>query len=56
MTLIESKCSSTDKWILKMQYINIAERYSDVKKRENMKFAGKRIELENTILNEGTQT
>jgi hypothetical protein len=52
MKLKEPECSSIDKWILKMQHINIIEYYPD----ENMTFAGKWIELENTILSEVIQS
>ena len=52
----QSKCSSTEKWIQKLWYIYTMEYYSTIKNNEFMKFVGKWIELENTILSEVTQS
>jgi hypothetical protein len=46
------KCPLTDEWIMKMWYIYTMEYYSSVKKSLIMKFAGKWMELEKTMLSE----
>jgi hypothetical protein len=51
----EPKCPSTEEWIHEM-YIYPMESYSAIKNDEIMKFLGKRIELENIILGEVTQS
>jgi hypothetical protein len=43
-------------WIQKMWFIYTMEYYSVIKNEDIMKFAGKWMELENTILSEVTQT
>ena len=45
-----------DEWIQKMWYIYIMEYYSAIIKNELMNFLGKRLELENIILSEVTQS
>jgi hypothetical protein len=52
----EPRCSSTEKWIQKMCYIYTMEYYSAIKNNEFMKFLGKWIYLEDTILSEVTQS
>jgi hypothetical protein len=49
------KSPSTDEWIRKMWYLNIAEYYSVTKKNEIMSFVGTWIELEITMLSEISQ-
>jgi hypothetical protein len=46
----------TDEWIQKMWFIYTMEYYSAIKNADILTFAGKWIELENTILSEITQT
>jgi hypothetical protein len=48
-------CPTIDKWIRKLWYLYTLEFYSDTKKNEILLFAGKWMELENIILNEGIQ-
>ena len=51
------RCPSTEEWIKKMWHIYTMEYYSAEKKINGiMKFTGKWIELEETILNEVTQS
>jgi hypothetical protein len=50
----ESRCSSTEDWIQKMWYIYTTEYYSAIKKNEFIKFLGKWMDLEGTILSEVT--
>jgi hypothetical protein len=52
----EPRFPSTEKWIKKMWYIYTMEYYSTIKNDEFMKFLGKWMELENTILSEVTQS
>jgi hypothetical protein len=52
----EPRCPSTEKWIQKMGYIYTMEYYSAIKNDDFMKFAGIRMELENIILSEVTQS
>jgi hypothetical protein len=52
----EPRCLSTEEWIQKMWYIYTMEYYSAIKKNEFMKFLGRWIDLEGTILSELTQT
>jgi hypothetical protein len=47
---------STEEWIQKMWYIYSMEYYSGTKMEEFMKLLGKWMELENTIMNEVTQS
>jgi hypothetical protein len=49
----EPRCPSTEEWIQNMWYVYIMEYYSAIK-NEFMKFLGKWIELENTILSKVT--
>jgi hypothetical protein len=51
----ELRCPSTEEWIQKMD-IYTMEYYSAIKNDEFLKFLGKWIELENTILSEVTQS
>jgi hypothetical protein len=51
----QSRCSKTDEWIKRMWYIYTIEFYIDIKKNKIMLFAGKWMELENTMLNEVNQ-
>jgi hypothetical protein len=50
------RCPTTEKWIQKMWLINTMQYYSAIKNEDVMSFAGKWMELENTILSEVTQT
>jgi hypothetical protein len=50
------RCPTTEKWIQKMWFIYTMEYYSAIKNKDTLSFVGKWIELENTILNEITQT
>jgi hypothetical protein len=52
----EPRCPSTEEWIQKMWYIYTMEYYSPIKNNEFIKFLGKRMELENKILSEATQS
>jgi hypothetical protein len=52
----EPRCLSTEEWIQKMWYIYSMEYYSAIKNDEFIKFIGKRMELENIILSEVTQS
>ena len=51
----ETKCPSTEEQIQKMRHIYTMEYYSAIKKNEFMKFPGKWMDLEGTILSEVTQ-
>jgi len=51
----EPRCPSTEEWIQKMWYIYTMEYYSAIKNNDFMKFIGKWMELEKTILSEITQ-
>ena len=50
------RCPSTDEWIQKIWYIYTMKYYSAIKNNEFMKFLGKKLELENIILSEVTQS
>jgi hypothetical protein len=52
----EPRCPSTEDWIQKMLYIYTMEYYSAIKNNEFMKFLGKWMYLEDTILSEVTQS
>jgi hypothetical protein len=52
----QSRFPSTEEWIQKIWYIYTVEYYSVIKNNEFMKFAGKWVELENTILSDVTQS
>ena len=52
----EPRCPSTKEWIQKMWYIYRMEYYSAIKTNDFIKFLGKRMELENIILCEVTQS
>jgi len=52
----EPRCPLTEKWIQKIWYIYIMEYSSVIKNNELVKFLSKRMELENIILNEVTQS
>jgi hypothetical protein len=52
----EPRCPSTEEWVQKMRYIYTMKYYSAFKNDEFMKFLGKWMELENTILSEVTQS
>ena len=51
----QSKCPLTDKWIKKMQYIDIMEYHSAIKKNILMPFAAIWMKVENLILSEVSQ-
>jgi hypothetical protein len=48
------RCLSTEEWVQKMCIYKI--KYSAIKSKDNVNFAGKWMELENIILNEVIQT
>ena len=50
------KCPSTDEWIKKMWYIHRMEYYSAIKKNEILPFATTRMDLEDILLSEISQT
>ena len=52
----ELRCPSTEEWIQKMWFIYTIEYYSATKNNEFMKFLGKWMDLENSILSEVTQS
>ena len=52
----QPRCTSTKEWIKKMWHIYTIEYYSAVKENGIMKFKGKRMELDKTILSEVSQT
>jgi hypothetical protein len=52
----EPRCPSTDEWIQKMWYIYTMKYYSAIKNNGFMKFLGKWMDLEDTILSEVTQS
>jgi hypothetical protein len=52
----EPRCPSTEEWIQKMWYIYTMEYYSAIINNEFMKFLGKWMDLEGTILSEVTQS
>jgi hypothetical protein len=52
----EPRCPSTEEWIQKVWYIYTMEYYSVIKNNEFMKFIGKWMDLEGSILSEVTQS
>jgi hypothetical protein len=52
----QPRCPSREKWIQKMWHIYTMEYCSAIKNEDSLSFAGKWMELENTILSEVTQT
>jgi hypothetical protein len=48
----QPRCSTTDEWIKKMWYLYTIQFYSATNKNEIVSFAGKWMELENTIFSE----
>ena len=52
----QPRCPSTEEWIEKIWYIYTMKNYSSVKSNGILKFAGKWMELEETILSEVTQS
>jgi hypothetical protein len=53
---IQPRCLSTEEWIQKMWHIYTMEYYSAIKNNEFMKFLGKWMDLEDTVLSEVTQS
>ena len=53
---IEPRCPSTEDWIQKMWHLYTKEYYSAIKNNDFMKFSGKWMDLENTILSEESQS
>jgi hypothetical protein len=51
----EQRCPSTKDWIQKLWYLYTMEYYSAIKNNEFMKFFGKWMYLEDSILSEVTQ-
>jgi hypothetical protein len=51
----QPRCPTTDEWIKKMWYLYTNGFYSAIKENEILSFAGKGMELENTILSEVSQ-
>jgi hypothetical protein len=54
--LKKPRCPTKEKWIQKIWFIYTMDYYSAMKNEDIMSFAGKWMELEDTILNEVTQT
>jgi hypothetical protein len=52
----QPRLSTMEEWIQKTSLIYKMEYYSAIKNKDIMRLAGKRIEVENMILNEVTQT
>jgi hypothetical protein len=52
----EPRCPSMEEWIQKIWYIYTMEYYSAIKSNNFMKFLGKWMEVENTMLNELTES
>jgi hypothetical protein len=52
----QPRCPTMEEWIQKIWFIYTMEYYSANKNEDSMSFAGKWMELENTILSEVTQT
>jgi hypothetical protein len=52
----QSRCPSTEEWIKKMRYMYTMKYNSAIKNKDIMDFASKRMELENIILSEITQS
>ena len=52
----QPRCSSDAEWIVRMWYICTIKYYSAIMKTEIVKFSGKWIELEMSILSDVTQT
>ncbi|EGW09091.1 Retrovirus-related Pol polyprotein LINE-1 [Cricetulus griseus] len=52
----QPRCPSTNEWIEKMWYVYTMEYYSAEKNNGILKFAGKCMELEGTILSDVTQS
>jgi hypothetical protein len=52
----EPRCPSTEEWIQKMWYIYTMEYYTAIKINECMKLVGKKMDLEDIILNKATQS
>jgi hypothetical protein len=52
----EPRCPSTEEWIQKMWYVYTTEYYSATKNNEFMRLLDKKMELENIILSEVTQS
>jgi hypothetical protein len=50
----KNRCPSTEEWMQKMWYIYTMEYYLAIKNTNFLKFLGKWMELENTILSEVT--
>jgi hypothetical protein len=51
----QPRCPTIDEWIKKMWYLYTMDYYSAMKKNEILSFAGKWMELENTILSKVSQ-
>jgi hypothetical protein len=52
----QPRCPMSEEWIQKMWFIYTMEYYSAIENKDILTFAGKWIELENSILSEVTQT
>ena len=52
----QPKCPLTEEWIWKMWYVYTMEDYTAEKNDDVLNFAGKRMEIENIILNAVSQT
>jgi hypothetical protein len=52
----QPRCPSMEEWIQKIWYIYTMEYYSAIKSNNFMKFLGKWMEVENTMLNELTES
>jgi hypothetical protein len=51
----QPRCLTINEWIKKMWYLYTMEYYSAMKKNEILSFAGKWMELKNTILSKFSQ-
>jgi hypothetical protein len=45
----QQKCPTTEEWIQKMWFIYTMEYYTAIKNKDTVNFAGKWMELENTL-------
>jgi hypothetical protein len=53
---VQPRCPLTDEWIKKMWYVYTREYHSAIKMSDNLSFAVKRLEMEDIMLSEISQT